>query len=43
MLYKDENMRVIVNDFLTDRVDLRRWVRQGDSLSPLLYVLRVDT
>ena len=36
-------MRVIVNDFLTDRVELRRGVRQGDSLSPLLYVLCVDT
>ena len=32
-LYKDANMRVIVNDFLTDRVELRRDVRQGDSLS----------
>ena len=42
-LYKGANMRVIVNDFLTDRVELRRGVRQGDSLSPLLYVLCVET
>ena len=32
-------MRVIVNDFFTDRVELRR----GDLLSPLLYVLCVET
>ena len=42
-LYKGANMRVIVNDFLTDRVELRRGVRQGDSLSPLLYVPCVET
>ena len=42
-LHKGANMRVIVNDFLTDRVELRRGVRQGDSLSPLLYVLCVET
>ena len=42
-MYKDANMRVIVNDFLTDRVELRRGVRQGDSLSPLLHVLCVET
>ena len=41
-LYKDANMRVIVNGFLTPRIDLRRGVRQGDSLSPLLYVLCVE-
>ena len=42
-LFKGANMRVIVNDFLTDRVELRRGGRQGNSLSPLLYVLCVET
>ena len=41
-LYKDANVRVIVNGFLMDRVDLRRGVQQGDSLSPLLYVQCVE-
>ena len=34
---------VIVNEWLTDAIPLSRGVRQGDSLSPLLYVLCVET
>ena len=40
-LYNGANMRIIVNGWLTDAVPLDRGVRQGDSLSPLLYILCV--
>ena len=39
VLYHGAFMRVIVNGFLTDPISLERGVRQGDSLSPLLYIL----
>ena len=35
-------MRVIVNEWLTDSIPLSRGVRQGDSLSPMLYILCVE-
>ena len=35
-------MQIIVNDFLTNPVKLSRGVRQGDALSPMLYVLCVE-
>ena len=41
-LYFEANMRIILNGWLTDRIFLRRGVRQGDPLSPLLYVLCVE-
>ena len=37
------NMRVIVNEWLTEPIPLSRGVRQGDSLSPMLYILCVET
>ena len=37
-LYCNASMQVIVNGFLTDSVPLKRGVRQGDPLSPLLYI-----
>ena len=39
ILYHDAVMRVLVNGFLTDQIPLERGVRQGDPLSPLLYLL----
>ena len=36
-------MRVIVNEWLTEPIPLARGVRQGDSLSPMLYVLCVES
>ena len=38
-LYHGASMRIIVNGFLTEKIFLNRGVRQGDSLSPLLYVI----
>ena len=36
------SMQVIVNGFLTESIPLLRGVRQGDPLSPLLYVLCME-
>lgn len=41
-LYSGAFMHVIVNGYLSDRIDLCRGVRQGDSLSPMLYILCVE-
>ena len=41
-LYEDSLMRFIINDCLSSRIGLQRGVRQGDPLSPLLYVLCVE-
>lgn len=35
-------MQVLVNDFLSYPIYLERGVRQGDALSPMLYVLCVE-
>ena len=41
--YFGANMRIILNGWLTKPIMLMRDVRQGDSLSPLLYILCVET
>lgn len=38
-LYTVANMRIILNSHLSGKIKLKRGVRQGDLLSPLLYVL----
>ena len=40
-LYDDAFMRIIINDCLSSKVCLQLGVRQGDPLSPLLYVICV--
>ena len=40
--YSGANMRIILNGWLTKPIILHRGVRQGDFLSPLLYVLCVE-
>ena len=35
-------MKILLNDWLTDKIPLERGVRQDDPLSPLLYVLCVE-
>ena len=41
-LYNGAYMRILVNDFLSEPVPLLRGVRQGDALSPMLFVLCVE-
>ena len=42
VLYNGANMQVIVNGWLSHKIELLRGVRQGDSLSPMLYILCVE-
>ena len=35
-------MQILVNNWLSDKIELQRGVRQGDSLSPMLYILCVE-
>ena len=40
--YNGAYMQIILNGFLTQPIPLHRGARQGDSLSPLLYILCVE-
>ena len=41
-LYQGANMQIMINGWLSRKIDLQRGVRQGDSLSPMLYILCVE-
>lgn len=41
-LYSGANTRVIGNGFLSNKIPIMRGVQQGDSLSPMLYILCVE-
>ena len=41
-LYHGANMQIMINGWLSRKINLQRGVRQGDSLSPMLYILCVE-
>lgn len=41
-LYHGANMQIMINGWLSRKIELQRGVRQGDSLSPMLYILCVE-
>jgi len=41
-LYKDLEVRIMVNGFFSDKINIRRGVKQGDALSCSLFILCID-
>jgi hypothetical protein len=41
-LYTDLNSSIIINNFISEPVNISRSVKQGCSLSPLLYILCLE-
>jgi len=41
-LYKDIQVRILVNGFFSEKIDIKRGVKQGDALSCSLFILCVD-
>ena len=42
LLYKNSNCRIINNNFLSNHFDICKGVRQGDPLSPTLFILSIE-
>ena len=42
IICKDAKSKIIINNTLTDTVDIERGVRQGDPLSGILYILTIE-
>ena len=42
LFYKNSSYRIINNNFLSTFFDIRRVVRQGDPLSPKLFILSIE-
>jgi predicted nucleic acid-binding OB-fold protein len=41
-LYKDISARVLINGFLSDKINIERGVKQGDALSCAIFILCID-
>ena len=41
-LYRGANMKIILNGYLTEQIEINHVVHQGDPLSPLLYFLCIE-
>ena len=42
LLYKDLSARVMVNGFMSEKIDIKQGVKQGDALSCALFIICID-
>ena len=42
ILYKDINAKILINGFLSDKIEIRRGVKQGDALSCAIFIICID-